>query len=105
MTKRVLEFGGKARRVVNSASEDFSDLIKKKLQQQFSYIPNVYTQYRPFAESLLESAAKGKLKETDFPTPASAGFDLGSKSVPNPKLKYAALTRGKTPSSCTSSAG
>ena len=87
-TQRVLEFGGKARRSVNSASEDFSDLIKKKLQQQFSDIPNVYTQYRPFAETLFENAARGKLKETDFP---AAAPDPGSRSVPNPKLRQDAV--------------
>lgn len=104
MTQRVLEYGGKSKRVVNNTSEDFSDLIKKKLQQQFNDIPNVYTQYHPFAETLFENAAKGKLKETDFPTPISSSYDLVSKSVPNPKLKYAGVTRDRTRCSSTSSA-
>lgn len=71
--------GGKKQRQGNLFADDFTDLIKKKMQQQFNDIPNVYQQYRPHIENILENAAKGKLKELEY---------ICTDSRVNPKLKY-----------------
>ena len=34
--------------------------------QHFQEIPNVYTQYRPYVETLFEETMKNKLKETEY---------------------------------------
>jgi hypothetical protein len=47
-------------------ADDFSNIIKKKVVQHFQEIPNVYTQYRPYVETLYEDAMKNKLKETEY---------------------------------------
>ena len=47
-------------------SDEFSDILKKKVQQHFKDIPNVYTQYRPHVESLIEDVLKGRLKESEY---------------------------------------
>ena len=63
---KVIEFAGKKQRVGSLFMEDSMDLIKKKVTQHFKDIPNVYTQFRPYAETLFEEAMKGKLKETEY---------------------------------------
>lgn len=63
---KILEFAGRKKRVGSLFTDDFSNIIKKKVVQHFQEIPNVYTQYRPYVETLFEDAMKNKLKDTEY---------------------------------------
>ena len=79
---KVTEFAGKKQRVGSLFSEDSMDLMKKRVTQHFKDIPNVYTQYKPYAETLFEDAMKGKLKETEYvPTDSRANTKIKQQTV------------------------
>lgn len=63
---KIIEFAGRKKRVGTLFSDDFSSVMKKKVQQHFQEIPNVYTQYRPYVETLFDECMKGKLKESEY---------------------------------------
>jgi len=74
----VVKYAGDSCRKLRVSEGGVMGKITKVFNQAFKEIPNVFTQHKSLMYNILDSAAKGKLKDLDFP---STNADIANEGI------------------------